>query len=782
MTYLSDTDLEPQVDTETIEDTTPETFGMFVRKKDYHRLQKFDGLELEAFLEDFTDICNVERVTSSAKKYKALLRNCIPKVARTIKGFPSYIHQDYEKLLEELQWFYGEDPNWFNIRNLETFTSKSRRRKLTNIQEFKTYHRRYLELVGQARANKKISSRDYHRYFWEGLNDSLRNRIENRMLATDPDLDVTNPFHMSKIVKAAEYILSPFRFDQHLSSKPDPHSSDTESEDIIPTRHHRRRIHTAQRYDDSDSSSTEEDRQEPIKFKEHKTRFKSPPPRETKPKKKPEDDVGKLISQMGQLNLADPRLQNLCLVQRDPRFSEQTNEPRGGYAKNAFSANSQFQRDIPPHQFRQDQPQQPFRNPRQGPNQIRPHCFGCGQGGHRMSECEELTALIRNGKASRHPVSGRLQWPNGAPIFKAPDETWIQAITQPGKQASLARLESQDTDSIYTYLGTVREEDDASTDEQEELGWIPGEIGDRQAYSAERTDRVSRGTRKKVQVDPPSVPQRVKEFPKRREAQRVNRQPGPIQANHNRNSNQPGPPKGVTPIDINQDKFEGQVDSQLLPMQIDQEPVKNPVDNSTKDTTRHREPKATKVPNPGPDKSRDSSSMAQDIMDTPLTMTIREAVKISPSLRRDLVSAAKARHEDQPQTEEKIGFVGVVAADNDDDEHPSSEETDDQGTSLPKAREDLLKLPIRIGKAKMTAIFDTGSQINILSRNLVERTGLPWIREKGTHSRVIGVDGKVTQCEGRLPHTKILTTGSKLPTYGEFHIIPNPGVALFGRR
>ena len=40
MTYLSDTDLELQVDTENIEDTTPETFRMFVRKKDYHCLQK----------------------------------------------------------------------------------------------------------------------------------------------------------------------------------------------------------------------------------------------------------------------------------------------------------------------------------------------------------------------------------------------------------------------------------------------------------------------------------------------------------------------------------------------------------------------------------------------------------------------------------------------------------------------------------------------------------------------------------------------------------------------
>jgi len=40
-------------------------------------------------------------------------------------------------------------------------------------------------------------------------------------------------------------------------------------------------------------------------------------------------------------------------------------------------------------------------------------------------------------------------------------------------------------------------------------------------------------------------------------------------------------------------------------------------------------------------------------------------------------------------------------------------------------REDLLKLQITVGNAKMTGIFDTGSQINIMSRNLVEKTGVP---------------------------------------------------------
>ena len=769
-----------------IEDSTPDTFGMFPRKREDTHLQKFNGHELEAFLEDFTDICSTAKVTSDAKKYKALLRNCIPKVAREIKGFPSYPYKDYKLLLQELQWFYGEDPKHFNIHRVRKFTSNSRRHKITSIKEFKSYHRKYLVLVGQARAHKKISREDYHRYFWEGLNVSLRNRIENRMLATDPDLDVTIPFHITKIVNAAEYVLSPFRFDQHLSGKSGYYSSETESEEERPARHHRKHVHVTY---DNPFSSSEEDIEEPVKTRtrERTPRLKSPPPQESKPKKKQGEDMDKLISQMGQLNLADPRLQNLCIVQRDPRHEESFCRPRRGFGGNTFNANNhEFQRDIPPHQLRQNAPPQQFRNsrPGSGPNQNRLHCYGCGQSGHRMSECETLTALVKKGQAVRHPVSGRLQWPNGTQIFKAPDETWVQAISQPGKQASFVRLEQPDTHSVYTYLGTVREEDDASTDEQEELGWIPGEVGDRQTYAAERTDRVSKGTRKKVQLDPPGVPQRMKVFPRRGEANRLNRQPGPIQKNLDRNSNHTRSPKRVTPIDVNKNKFEGKVDGQFLPMQVDQDLVSNLVDNPMKEATSQLEAKPTKVSNPGSEKARDSTLMAQNILDTPLTITIREAVKISPSLRRDLVSATKARHEDQGQTEEKTGLVGVIAASNDDDDDeqlPSSEDTEDQITRLPMAREDLLKLQIEVGDTKMTGIFDTGSQINIMSRNLVEKSGIPWIRQKDIRSRVIGVDGKITQCEGKVPNTRILATKYKLPTFGEFHVIPNPNVVLLGR-
>jgi len=73
-------------------------------------------------------------------------------------------------------------------------------------KHFKQYHRKYLELVGMALAAGHISEQDNNRHFWEGIHHSLRRRIEDRMLVVDPDLDVSTPFDMRKVVKAVEHI------------------------------------------------------------------------------------------------------------------------------------------------------------------------------------------------------------------------------------------------------------------------------------------------------------------------------------------------------------------------------------------------------------------------------------------------------------------------------------------------------------------------------------------------------------------------------------------------
>ena len=152
-------------------------------------------------------------------------------------------------------------------------------------------------------------------------------------------------------------------------------------------------------------------------------------------------------------------------------------------------------------------------------------------------------------------------------------------------------------------------------------------------------------------------------------------------------------------------------------MMVDENVASKPANHPGKKPAHQDWTGVIKVSNPRAEKGRDSTVIAQDILDSPLTLSVREAVHISPKLRRDLVTAAKGEHEPSSQVQEKTGLAGGIAY---DDESSDPEAYDDQGlktyctpVALDKnqscAREDLITLPTRIGNVLMTGIFDTGS-------------------------------------------------------------------------
>jgi len=56
----------------------------------------------------------------------------------------------------------------------------------------------------------------------------------------------------------------------------------------------------------------------------------------------------------------------------------------------------------------------------------------------------------------------------------------VQAINRASKKTNIVKVElcHPETEEDYQYVGVVREEDDASSEEQEDLGWTSGHIGD----------------------------------------------------------------------------------------------------------------------------------------------------------------------------------------------------------------------------------------------------------------------------------------------------------------
>jgi hypothetical protein len=151
--------------------------------------------------------------------------------------------------------------------------------------------------------------------------------------------------------------------------------------------------------------------------------------------------------------------------------------------------------------------------------------------------------------------------------------------------------------------------------------------------------------------------------------------------------------------------------------------------------------------------------------------------------------------EDEVPAQEKTSFAGGVIEDDDwetseDSSNPDEDEDEDDEDSLalgkfvekeyrlPVAREDLLKVGVKLGHTKMTGIIDSGAQISIISQALAEASGLPWLRGRQHHVRLVSVDGTISKCVGKIQGATILLTPGNVPSYGDIYVAPRCGFDL----
>ena len=719
--------------------------------------------DLAHFVDVYNHLCAHFKITDEKEKCKGVISYCTSKVARKIEKLPSYIRGDYEQLIKDLKYFMKEEEKTFSIYEVEEFTRKWRKRNVENFERFKRYHRKYLELIGQAVVDMEMSLKECDRYFWEGIHRSLQKRIDSRLSALNPDLDAATPFRMDEVVSAARYLFKRRRFDEHLSHKSKHNSSDSETEEEEYRPKHISSDSEEEKENDSDDSDVPKKRQSGKK--PHHTNHKSSLKKESSPRRKSVDkEISEMSEQLRQLRL--------YVMKNESPPNDMSAQPRNRFNRNPPNFNNPNQRDPPPHrQF----------NPPQGQPQDRSEylCYGCGKTGHRMGQCHEINTLLNQGTIVRS-INGRLLWPDGSNIYRDRDDNYIQAIDKVLKRSNIVHAQvpysgEEEEEEVYQYVGISREEDDASTDEQEELGWSSGSISDRYAFGVERNPRVSKDSRRQVQQNPPNNAQGVKKFPERRNAVNTGKQGPPINYGPAFNSDQSRLPKRITPTDVNQNKFEGKHDNQFLPMEVDQVPEEKPENNATQVPPHQRRGNVVKVPNPRPRTGRSTSELVQEIMNMPLTVTVEEAVNISPPLQRDLMNASRAVREALPQTQEKKEKNEKISLGS----SLSKSLIPRKGMSnLGKPRESLLTVPATIGRATMTGVFDCGSQVNVLSDRYAKVCGLPIMAEGAERYRITGVNGGLARCVGVIPNVKIYLTESELETVGELIVVKDGGFDL----
>jgi hypothetical protein len=333
----------------------------------------------------------------------------------------------------------------------------------------------------------------------------------------------------------------------------------------------------------------------------------------------------------------------------------------------------------------------------------------------------------------------------------------------------------------YEYLEIPREESDASSDEQEELGLFSGPVSDCYTLGVERNPRVSKGFRKQVQFNPPSGSHMVKKFPEHGNTVRPTGQSSSITQGPNLNSNQFGPTKRITPFDVHKNEFKGKDESQFIPMEVDQGVSEILGDKGRQGPTNRFRGKVIKPPNFGPTPEEVSNKIIQHVLKESVTVPLGDVIDIAPTVRRGLLNALKGTYgavrqtgkemEDQVVEKKVLGSSAAPQPLLDDSEETRVSKPSEEATAVMMARDDLPTVAVRIGRARVKGVFDSGSQVNVLSEKFMRQCGLPVQTENLHRYRISGIDGGPAECVGVIPNAKIYLTESELPTVGDLVVV-----------
>ena len=712
-------------------------------------------------------------------------------MADLLETLPAYTDKDYPALLAAIRWLFDESRQKTQYHNghLEAITLKWSDKPMRNLETFKKYQLKFTKVAGGLQQQGQLSSQEMDRRFWDGICDEARDRLERRMIDINPRLNTSTPYTVKEIAAAAEHIYDRNRFDKHLRER-EPTTRFT-----TPSSRRKKGKKKAEETDSESDSESETDQsdEEPTPREKERTKEKAAyaaaARKETPKRNTKTDEINDLVTQMENLSISPTTYRTLFVRLKvlAPEICEYYPPPFtanvGSYmARDTRSPPGGMQREPLPHQ------RQAFMSQDARVGERRTFtCFGCGDKGHRMDDCEKIEAFVQQGHVKR--LFGKLRWNDGSNIFREPEESWAQAIVRRIQNENKDRGQEKGTvgRSVY-YIEVGRENSDADTEEQEELGWVSGatSVSNLQAYNVDRAPRVSKDTRKKTARDVPPGPHRVKEFSLRghRDDKGVGKDPFTKNMNKNRSQDWLQRTSAPTPVDVTQNEFKGESDGEMVPMDVEEFGIEQRVNNRSKAGARNDERPIRDAAQARAKKGKTQSELIDQIMRTQLTMPLKDIALISPSVRRDLAGTLKAMRDDAPDGRRELpevakggeptlpGPEGIkVMKMKRSGEEMRELVMDTRGGR--EARKELLKLKATVGEARMMGIVDSGSMASMISAERLEASGLP-SKPLGDRSfKVTGMDGGVGYCRAWVEAAKIYVTPSGLETTSDLYVLEN---------
>ncbi|PPQ76829.1 hypothetical protein CVT26_002425 [Gymnopilus dilepis] len=676
---------------------------------------------VEQFLNHLDRLFTHHQVISDADKVELILDYCSTAVQNFIKTTEGYKLHNWAKLKKTLKESFDADrkETRYDIGDLVELVKESSRKLINKLEKWKKYVVDYQTIAGSLMSRGRLSQFEYDSYFWSGIHPDLRTAFQPMLLISFQTHDTKDPYKLEEVDQIAQKYFKRDRFSDIIPNIFNwKERSDSESESEY----------------DSDSSSSDSDsdsdyhrRRKKKKSSKRKGKGKAKDRRrrtkDTIDSTKAEvDGLIDRINRMTLLNMNRQADQNIHSHQHSHAniCSHCGENSHQVYVANTMPTGTNmpvaqpFQHAPPLQHQTYSQPMntQPFvtypnniplssntgNMRQQQPPQPPFKCFGCNSLEHMLGECPRMHELMQQGVLDHDPKTRKFCLKHSRiPVYRRPGETLYEAALR--LNSIMPPLNRPQNANLVTILEENQSEAAALKATRERISKIPSRP------SKEVFDGVyppPRKMRKPILKERASTEAHAPEA-STSQANKENVPPHPTSTTGPTLADEPEKPESFDTRRLRE--------NQDIPMADLSEPVPRKVARSIpRDSPRHasasRE-KQVKIPARQSEISRevDTHEVVKEILDTPITIPIRKIIGSSKEIATDLQDIIKLRN----------NRALSAAVNNSQIAH--------EVLALPKGR--LIKIPLSHKGQALSAIVDTGSEINIISPRLVYSLQLP---------------------------------------------------------
>ena len=303
-----------------------------------------------------------------------------------------------------------------------------------------------MRIAGWLKNQNKIDDAQYNKSFWNGIPKKLRPKFEAVILRKNANHNMKDPFTTAQIIVAAEEMFGRSRFDADGSSSEDSDDSDSHSSEEDDSDSDSKPDSSS----DSEKSSSESEsdkskhRSKPRHKKDNKKSRQHKESKSRKARRMAEaiaklEAEGKKAQEDDEIEVLIKRLQGMSLD--DPNYAV--------IFYRAYKLDNDIARIIRAPMEIQAKPTnqlsnngQRYGNAGNAAPMTDPSCYGCGNKGHRMGDCEKLRGMITDGRLKRDD-NGRVIMSDGRLIQRNRGESIVEAALK--MAAPVANFKASDS-------------------------------------------------------------------------------------------------------------------------------------------------------------------------------------------------------------------------------------------------------------------------------------------------------------------------------------------------